>query len=449
MDKETLKNYLAVALEPVVIHGSEKTKSSEETNAENREDSGGSVDVEMDTEGHSKEECPEGIKLTNGNGVSPVLEGPKRSVPSGSVKMSVLAQVGSSSSSASPALLGARGSTVIVAKQGHVVSVTSDASQSSPPRSDCESKSAVVEPTRTEPDFTFEFGVQELSVFAVRDSDNPSLKHFPVPQSEQKPGETISADAPAPRVQPSTSTATDPPVSLPAVPSVPLLAQKMTLKPSTQSAFKPVVIAAARQSMVSPSASTGSATPLCPKTPTCGPSQLTSLLTSPISTQPHSLVQPPVPATTPANLAGQLTTSTCSSQFAASSHASQSAQDSSGSLPAPQPCVTQLSRLKLVPNVRGDPLFVEMAATLPNSPSPAPVLLKDFTEAFVHGDTTNWFKRMLLLDHIESVQDSILSWVEHMEKEVDGMYMYIILYLRNAATHLKCQNTFGCACVCV
>jgi hypothetical protein len=48
------------------------------------------------------------------------------------------------------------------------------------------------------------------------------------------------------------------------------------------------------------------------------------------------------------------------------------------------------------------------------------VTLGEFSEAFMKGDTTNWFQRMLLLDHIEAVQDKIRNWMEMIDKQLDG-----------------------------
>ena len=50
------------------------------------------------------------------------------------------------------------------------------------------------------------------------------------------------------------------------------------------------------------------------------------------------------------------------------------------------------------------------------------VTLGEFSEAFMKGDTTNWFQRMLLLDHIEAVQDKIRSWMEMIDKQLDGKF---------------------------
>ena len=48
------------------------------------------------------------------------------------------------------------------------------------------------------------------------------------------------------------------------------------------------------------------------------------------------------------------------------------------------------------------------------------VTLGEFSEAFMRGDTTNWFKRMKLLDHIEVVQDNVQAWLEMIEKKLEG-----------------------------
>ena len=48
------------------------------------------------------------------------------------------------------------------------------------------------------------------------------------------------------------------------------------------------------------------------------------------------------------------------------------------------------------------------------------VTLGEFSEAFIQGDTTNWFRRMKLLDHIETVQDNVQAWLEMIEQSLDG-----------------------------
>ena len=48
------------------------------------------------------------------------------------------------------------------------------------------------------------------------------------------------------------------------------------------------------------------------------------------------------------------------------------------------------------------------------------VTLGEFAEAFIQQDTTNWFRRMKLLDHIETVQDNMQEWLDMLEKKLDG-----------------------------
>ena len=359
---------------------------------------------------------PEEGKLTNGDGI---LKFPRDSPPethksTGSVKMSVLAgpmQTHVTHKASVPKSGDTSHDSVVIEPK------TADISGDAGLPDATEGKLRL---TSSEPDFTSEFGVQEMSVFAVKESENVPQLNSP---QQQKPPDS-------PPTKTSGEESTLPPPPLPAIPTVPLL---KPLQQSTRSAFKPVVITPGRQTIVTPSPSPGSV----PKTPTCTSSQLTSLLTSPISSHPQSLVQPPTsssstlptysdsdpPPPTP-------TTNTNPEGTTVSAQASIKQPPSQTTTPTThQPCATQLSRLKLVPNINGDLSFAETASSLQqpvqqDSPSAAPVLLRDFTEAFVHGDTTNWFKRMLLLDHIEAVQDGVLRWVEQMEKEVDGMCIY-------------------------
>ncbi len=50
------------------------------------------------------------------------------------------------------------------------------------------------------------------------------------------------------------------------------------------------------------------------------------------------------------------------------------------------------------------------------------VPLKEFTEAFMQGDTTNWYQRMKLLDHIEGVQERVSVCVEAIKIQLEGEY---------------------------
>lgn len=48
------------------------------------------------------------------------------------------------------------------------------------------------------------------------------------------------------------------------------------------------------------------------------------------------------------------------------------------------------------------------------------VSLGEFAEAFMHGDTTNWFQRMKLLDHIEKVQEKVSMWMNILDHQLEG-----------------------------
>lgn len=407
LDVETLKSYLATALQPVVIHrpGNKEATVREESTSPNSSSSAVKMEAEESGEGVAPL-VSDRRKLTNGDGLPEGSKQPRLSLQGTqksacSIKMSVLTHAGPGKVTVAQGASGSKD----LSHQVEPEVASGDARTTNTAESTLRS-------TSPEPDFTSEFGVQEMSVFAVKESEN-----VPLPE-QQKPTGPPSTK---------TVTGTPQPPSLPAIPTLPLLTQKKSLQPSTQSAFKPVVIPPARQSMMSPSPPPGS-TSVPGRAPTCTSSQLTSLLTSPISSHPQSLVQPPTSCTTLPTVSSQVSTSatpvtkdTVSGILSTESMRAQ--QPISQSVAVAQPCVTQLSKLKLVPDVNGDLIYAETASSLPpvqDSPPPAPVLLKEFTEAFVHGDTTNWFKRMLLLDHIETVQDGILQWVEQMEREVDG-----------------------------
>jgi hypothetical protein len=423
LDKETLKNYLAAALQPIVTRGPETTQNtaaiespactSSNSNSlstvvkPEAEIAGG---VEVASSSHEKG------KLANGDRISEGPKGPmflplEKQKSTGSVKMSVLAGPTQSSIAQGTSVPKSRD----LSRDQVVERETADISGTARLPHDA---GGTLRSTSTEPDFTSEFGVQETSVFAVKESENAPQPNSP---KQQKPSDSVKTPAT--------------PTTLPAaIPTVSLLTQMKPLQQSTTSAFKPVVITAARQSIGNPSTPPGSA-PIRAKTPTCTSSQLTSLLTSPISTHPQSLVQPPTSSSTslpacssqtgpPPNTAANITEDTVGSLNTSAPTSNQQPASQSTTPTTSEPCATQLSRLKLVPNVGGDPIFTETASSLQpsqDSPPPAPVLVRDFTEAFVRGDTTNWFKRMLLMDHIEAVQDGILRWVEQMEKEVDDL----------------------------
>lgn len=432
LDNETLKNYLAVALKPVVTPGSIESntevekcgnvaaKCSDDTSnltsatvVESKEEPGEDVSVKIEV----APQLDEVTSLTNGgNSISTASTGPTGLVDEpvqsiGSVKMSVLTHTKQCSKSETTSVRSPQNetsSTVQAAVDASAVSVVEANNQIDHALRRIDT---IDESTKVEPDFTPEFGVQELSVFAVKNAEEITLENSQNPTSKP-PSTDVSSSLK------STS-----------VPLVPVIPKKGPLQSGSQSAFKPVSLTTSKQQSVvtNPPSDTTTPTYHCPKTPTCTSSQLTSLLTSPISTHPQSLITAIQPSTTLSTCHPQPQTNhPVSNSSVSQTSASTDTKLQSTTTPSNseiKPRMTQLSRLKLVPNVDTDSIFTETASNLPPiqlSPPTIPVLLKDFTEAFVHGDTTNWFKRMLLLDHIENVQDTILSWIDQIEKDIDG-----------------------------
>lgn len=393
LDKEALKNYLATALEPVVMRESVAEKDGEGEKGDTR-DSSSSVETVTDR-GIKREAIIEGVyPLAEGSGLTngEDLKTPEESMNQEEKRLDK-ERTHDFETVKTQALASPQGGIVNPMQSG----ASSAKSEVEPAVAEEEPSASHFRGADTDPNITSEFGVQETTVFAVKDG-----RHLI--KQPQQPSTALASDTQSTGHTPNSST------------------QKI-LQTGTQSAFKPVILSAKQ------SVSPVSSTLYTPKTPTS--SQLTSLLTSPISTHPQPLgistqstntlfshVNTPSPSPTQG-----LSTGKHVSLTSASSSSNNDATNSSHSHSVPTSCVTQLSRLNLVPNVGGDAVYAETAASLSPiqlSPPPTPVLLKDFTEAFVQGDTTNWFKRMILLDHIENVQDGILGWIEQMEREVDG-----------------------------
>lgn len=304
-------------------------------------------------------------------------------------------------------------SEISVAKNPSKPSSPGEVEDVSGQKEDIASQSSSFDSITSELEFGSEFGVQELSVFAV--GEMGTIKH---PKSIKSTPGTKHPLSSFPLPLPSTC----PPLSSPG-----------KLLTGSRSAFKPITLSPKK-----PTIASSSATPRSTSS-----SQLTSLLTSPITTQPQSIVNPPSSA--PPSLISPTSTQT---------HPT-ATQPSHGSSPLPATLspMTQLSRLTLVPRVDGDSVFFETASSLPPplKPSSGTVKVKDFAEAFVHGDTTNWFQRMLLLDHIENVQDEIANWMEKMEKQLDGVCTCMHYVWFTCTTHtLRCAQKacrYMCGCI--
>lgn len=463
LDKETLKNYLSTALHPIVIQSSGTHKpttntsisSSGSTSGSNRlgqssqSDSHqpdksstvereGAKEISSNNNEVASSSTVKGVRLTNGSGVSedskrssvPVRVATNKIGGAGCVKMSVLTQTSVHSSSLPV------GSKV----EGQLLISTPKETR----------KVTEVKPQQptvsTEVEFAPEFGLQETAVFAT----NPCPNIVASKQQQQLPLSSNTLTKQPTMANNNSSTSVSQIVS----PLLPSSNQKRSLQTiGNHSSFKTVVATATPRSSggnVIPSSSPplpGGIIQLPGKLPTT--SQLTSLLTSPLSTQPVTqlpLVSSPSLPLTSSGTAATTTPTSLSTPgqndrlCAGLSSQDVSQQQTSCGIKKEGESVitqsdTQLSRLKLLPDITGDPVFAKTAVTLPpprDSPSSpvAPVLLQDFTEAFVQGDTTSWFKRMLLLDHLESVQDGIQLWIEQMEREMDGEYwtrMYCVM----------------------
>lgn len=215
-----------------------------------------------------------------------------------------------------------------------------------------------------------EFGVQEMSVFAVDDtSAHPSAvesktgaSQMPVfavgartspSETELKPRESEQDQTKSPPVSSHLplSITTSAPIPIPS-PS--------KLVSSSRSAFKPVII---------------------PLTTSSASNHLTSLLASQKASTSNG--RPPT------TLGLKSSTSTSTSL----DHRQQ-------------------------PKAEGNPNSLQTLSSAKSTMDT--VTLGKFAEAFMHGDTTNWVNRMLLFDHVEAVQNKVIAWMELIEKQLEG-----------------------------
>jgi len=208
-----------------------------------------------------------------------------------------------------------------------------------------------------------EFGVQEMSVFAVDGDSHPI-------EIESKPPQ-IKQDLTTPLAVVSSGTMT--------TTSVSLIPGSSKLISSSRSAFKPVII---------------------PVTSSTAKSPLTSLLAS------------------------QQTTSSREGLTSSQSFSVSRSQTASFSVKPPTTftdSTTSLGSLGLHPKIERNPIFTPTLSSLSSVPSTMDtVTLGEFAEAFMHGDMTNWVHRMLLYDHIEAVQNKVMAWMDLVEKQLEG-----------------------------
>lgn len=92
---------------------------------------------------------------------------------------------------------------------------------------------------------------------------------------------------------------------------------------------------------------------------------------------------------------------------------------------APTPLTVTTLYPNSTPLTAGPPQTIP-SKTLPVSSTPKltstmdSVSLEEFADAFMQGDTTNWYQRMKLLDHIESVQERVGMCMESIETQLEG-----------------------------
>ena len=90
-----------------------------------------------------------------------------------------------------------------------------------------------------------------------------------------------------------------------------------------------------------------------------------------------------------------------------------------------------LTNFELKPKLATNPIYSQTLSSLEalkSESSMESVSIEEFSEAFMQADTTNWFQRMLLLDHIEDVQDKIAAWMASVDKQLDGESIIIYMY---------------------
>ena len=215
-----------------------------------------------------------------------------------------------------------------------------------------------------------EFGVQEMSVFAVDDTSahhsaiesKISGSEMPVSavgastspsETESKPRESEQNHTKSPPVSSHLrhSITTSAPIPIPS-PS--------KLVSSSRSAFKPVII---------------------PLTTSSASNHLTSLLASQKASTSNG---------TPPTTSGLKSSASTSASL---DHRQQ-------------------------PKAEGNPNSLQTLSSAKSTMDT--VTLGKFAEAFMHGDTTNWVNRMLLFDHVEAVQNKVIAWMELIEKQLEG-----------------------------
>lgn len=229
-------------------------------------------------------------------------------------------------------------------------------------------KSSSFDSMISEVEFNDEFGLQETSVFAV--NMGVEIKHPKTIRTDPKIGRPVSS---FPYVQ----------IPIP---------NPSKLQSSSRSAFTPVIV---------PSVSAAS--------------PLHSLLTShqPTSNGTQS-------STKSSRIANSL--SSQSSSESLDDYTKFISPSSSSMLAKPTTSATALGNCGIRPKVDSNPVFSQTVSSLSSfSPKSMDVVpLGEFVETFMEGEGRKWCQRMLLLDHVEAVQNKIVAWLDSIQKQIQG-----------------------------
>ena len=142
---------------------------------------------------------------------------------------------------------------------------------------------------------------------------------------------------------------------------------------------------------------------------------------SKLNSGPHSAFKPVTIPTTISQLANLLTGQVSLMQ-PGTSNSQESLPSTFDKPPAKSNVSTALGSCGLRPKVESNPVFSETVSSLSalTKQSVDTIPLEEFADAFLQADGSNWCQRMLLLDHVEAVQDKMAAWMAVMEKQIEG-----------------------------
>ena len=155
---------------------------------------------------------------------------------------------------------------------------------------------------------------------------------------------------------------------------------------------------------------------------------------SKLNSGPHSAFKPVAIPTTIGQLATLLTgqvslmqPSTLSSSGFSNSRESLPSTSDRATAPVKSNISTALGSCGLRPKVESNPVFSETVSSLSalTKQSMDTIPLEEFADAFLQADGSSWCQRMLLLDHVEAVQDKMAAWMTVMEKQIEGTDKFV------------------------